>query len=199
MAYLFMDTETTGLPVRNGPLHMQPHIIQLAFSLYDEEMRPLFELSTLVQPMEGVTMSAETEAIHGISLEKAINYGLPLSSALNLFNYAAKRAHTVIAHNMFFDRGRLFDAGKRADIRIELPNPFCTMEAMKPIINLPPTPKMLAAGFNKPKPPSLMESYVYFYGKEFEKAHDALVDTRRCADVFFKMCQYGLIPAKDGQ
>ena len=61
----------------------------------------------------------------------------------------------------------------------------CTMQMATPILNLPPTEKMLRAGFNKPKPPNLSECCAYFFDKELEGAHDALVDVRACKDVYF--------------
>jgi DNA polymerase-3 subunit epsilon len=43
---------------------------------------------------------------------------------------------------------------------------------------------MLAAGFNKPKPPKLSECIQFFFNEELVGAHDALVDVRACVRVF---------------
>ena len=45
--FLFFDTETSGLPNKRKlhDLDAQPHIMQLAFSLYDASRRPVFEVS----------------------------------------------------------------------------------------------------------------------------------------------------------
>jgi DNA polymerase-3 subunit epsilon len=61
------------------------------------------------------------------------------------------------------------------------------MEAAAPIVNLPPTERMLAAGFNKPKAPKLEECIHHFFGETLAGAHDALVDVRACARVYFHL------------
>ena len=62
-------------------------------------------------------------------------------------------------------------------------------EAAKQIVNLPPTRKMLDWGFNGPKPPKLEECMKHFFGEEFPGAHDAMVDTRACARVYWRLQQ----------
>ena len=54
----FFDCETSGLPNKRSPrLELQPHIMQLAISLYDNERRPVYEVSTLVALPETATCS----------------------------------------------------------------------------------------------------------------------------------------------
>ena len=64
---------------------------------------------------------------------------------------------------------------------------FCTMEAATPIVNLPPTERMVAAGITKPKPPKLEECIRHFFDESLEGAHDALIDVRACSRVFFHL------------
>ena len=64
---------------------------------------------------------------------------------------------------------------------------FCTMKAALPIINLPPSEKMLAAGFNRPKQPRLSECIQHFFGQEMDGAHDAINDVRACARVYLHL------------
>ena len=64
---------------------------------------------------------------------------------------------------------------------------FCTMSASSAIMKLPPTEKMISAGFNKPKPPKLSDAYEHFFGKNLEGAHNALVDVRACKEVYFEL------------
>jgi DNA polymerase-3 subunit epsilon len=54
-----------------------------------------------------------------------------------------------------------------------------------PILNLPPTAKMLAANFTGPKKANLGEALLYFTGRELVDAHSARADTIGCRDVFF--------------
>jgi DNA polymerase-3 subunit epsilon len=62
---------------------------------------------------------------------------------------------------------------------------FCTQANSVKILNLPPTEKMIRAGFNKPKSPNLGEAYEFFAGKKLEGAHNAAVDLAACKVVYF--------------
>ena len=64
---------------------------------------------------------------------------------------------------------------------------FCTMEAAAPIVNLPPTERMLAAGFNKPKAPKLEEAIRFFFDESLDGAHDAMVDVIACRRIYFHL------------
>lgn len=77
------------------------------------------------------------------------------------------------------------------------------LELVTPIVNLPPTQKMINAGFNKPKPPKLIEAYRHFFGdadaEEFSaKAHGALADARATARLYFHLKREGLLPEARG-
>jgi DNA polymerase-3 subunit epsilon len=56
-----------------------------------------------------------------------------------------------------------------------------------PIIKLPPTAKMVAAGRHHPKTPNLGEAYRFFTGHELEGAHSALVDVDACIACYYAM------------
>jgi DNA polymerase III subunit epsilon len=64
---------------------------------------------------------------------------------------------------------------------------FCTMEASAPIVNLPPTERMVAAGFNKPKPPKLEECIKHFFKEDLKGAHDAMIDVSACRRIYFEL------------
>ncbi len=66
---------------------------------------------------------------------------------------------------------------------------YCTQEASAPIVNLPPTERMIAAGRNHPKSPQLGEAYEHFTGEKLEGAHDALVDVLACKLIFDKLTE----------
>jgi DNA polymerase III subunit epsilon len=191
---LFFDTETTGLPVRGGDLDQQPHLVQLAAVLMDDQGRERCSLSTLIKP-EGWTIPAEAAAIHGITTEDAERFGVPLKAALSVFFGWSQAAAHRVAHNAAFDVGVMMNAAMRTwGKQPEKLPAFCTMRAATPIVNLPPTGRMLAAGFNRPKAPKLEECIRHFFGEALEGAHDALVDVRACARVFFKLCELGAGP-----
>lgn len=187
---LFFDTETTGflddrLPVDH---EAQPYIVQLAAQLCKEDGSPVGGFSFIVGN-PGVVIPERAAAVHGITDEKAIQFGVSAEFALSAFTHLYQRADLVCAHNIKFDKGILEIAiarhyGKTMPLRKPL---FCTMEAASPIVNLPPTERMRAAGFDKPKPPKLEECIQHFFNEKLEGAHDAMVDVIACRRVYLHL------------
>lgn len=189
MAILFWDTETTGflddrLPADHGA---QPYIVQLAAQLCEDDGRAIAGFSLIVDP--GVAIPEKAAAVHGITTERAVQFGCSVDFALSAFTHLYQRADLLCAHNAKFDKGVTEVAiarhyGRMLPMRKPI---FCTMEAATPIINLPPTERMLAAGFNKPKPPKLEECIRHFFNEEMVGAHDALVDLHACRRVYLHL------------
>lgn len=188
---LALDTETTGLPDWRAPSDAdhQPHLVQLAMILLDDDMQEQAIANLIVRP-EGWTIPDEVAAIHGITNEKALALGVPEKLAVRLFvSMLYETGASFVAHNADFDarimRIAMLRAGLTKDqIDAKPYETFCTMKAATPIVNLPPTAKMLAAGFNKPKSASLSECISFFFNETLEGAHDALVDVRACLRVY---------------
>lgn len=190
---LFFDTETTGfvqdrLPVGHPD---QPYIVQLAALLCDEAGAPISGFSLIVDPGigEGVTIPEKASAVHGITEERAVQFGVSAEFALSAFTHLYQRSDVVCAHNIKFDKSVMETAisrhyGKVMPIRKPL---FCTMEAATRIVNLPPTERMIAAGMTKPKPPKLEECIRHFFGEDLDGAHDAMVDVEACRRVYFHL------------
>ena len=198
MLFEFYDTETTGFPHKNLPDDHpdQPHLMQIAGILADETGKELACLNFTIAPEPGQRPpSAEAVATHGITPEIASLIGIKERWAVATFMAQAAKADYVVAHNEQFDRRIVTIAQLRHQIPIALPEKaFCTCQAAAPIVNLPPTEKMLRAGFNKPKNPNLAEAYRHFFGQDFEgSAHDALTDVRACKAIFFKLLEIGAV------
>lgn len=194
----FFDTETSGLPNKRSPrLELQPHIMQLAISLYDSERRPVYEMSVLVALPETATCSPEALATHGITPELSREYGMPAKNAIGLLRYACRRATLVVAHNLQFDEKLVsFDCQRNGEDFSPLDSvaKFCTLDATTPILRLPPTESMIKWGHgDKFKSPKLEEAYRHFFGEEISGAHDALVDTRACARVYYHLVDNGFL------
>jgi DNA polymerase-3 subunit epsilon len=187
---LFFDTETTGffddrLPVDH---EAQPYIVQLAAQLCEEDGSPVGGFSFIVSN-PGISIPERAAAVHGITDEKAVQFGVSAEFALSAFTHLYQRADLVCAHNIKFDKGVIETAiaryyGKTMPLRKPL---FCTMEAASPIIKLPPTEKMRAAGFDKPKPPKLEECIQHFFNEKLDGAHDAMVDLIACRRVYLHL------------
>jgi DNA polymerase-3 subunit epsilon len=72
----------------------------------------------------------------------------------------------------------------------------CTARMAAPIVNLPPTERMLAAGRNHPKTPNLGECVQHFFGETLEGAHSAMVDVQACMRVYWAAQSFGREPAQ---
>jgi len=185
---LFFDTETSNLPDWRSPSDdpKQPHLLQLACILADNDGNEVETFSTLVKPYPGCVIGEEAFKAHGISHTKAMNEGIDGKEAADRFFDMVFRAERVIGHNVTFDiRMMRIHAAKAHGFKWDCPVPYaCTMRMATPIIKIPPTAKMIAAGFSKYKPPNLGECVQFFFGETLEGAHDALVDVRACKRVF---------------
>lgn len=191
MNILFFDTETTGFPDDRRPIEHddQPYVVQLAMMLCRDDGAMLGGFSVIIN--NGVPIPQKVVDIHGISVEIAAEVGVKPRTALGLFNHYSSRAGLFVAHNIKFDWHMMAIMQARGANVMPLGPKFCTMEAAAPVVNLPPSERMVAAGINKPKPPKLSEAVAFFFGEELTGAHDAMVDVRACARVFFKLKELG--------
>lgn len=190
---LFFDTETTGFVNKRAPYSdpSQPHTVQLAARLVTPGQRILSSINLMIALPHQVVVPERAAAVHGISTEMANKYGFPGNDALNAFARLFDRCSTLVAHNIEFDliavgaaAARYF-GGKSLDLKSK--KHFCTMNAATHIVDLPPTAKMLAAGFDKPKPPRLEECVKHFFDESLEGAHDAMIDVDACQRVYFHL------------
>ncbi len=183
--YLIFDTETTGFPFFNKSPEdaSQPHIIQLAALLLDEDFKELESFNTLVKPEMEFYISRGAFEAHKITKERVIKEGMPSSKAMVMLSLLSIRAQQYIAHNIKFDSFLVDIAFCRAGLNLlNWQNSFCTMQATTPLCKL-------HRKNGAPKWPKLQEAYKHFFGEEFEGAHDALADVRACAKVFQKLRQ----------
>jgi len=186
---LFFDTETTGFYQDRAPIdhHSQPHLVQIAAELCEDDGDPVASFSLIVDPQ--VPIPAQASNVHGITNDRATALGVSVEFAINAFSHLYQLADVVCAHNIKFDKGVMEVAIARhfGRARPLAKTMFCTMETASPIINLPPTERMVAAGFNKPKPPKLEECIKHFFNEELDGARDALIDVRACRRVYFHL------------
>lgn len=195
MKALFYDTETTGLPLFNEPSEdpRQPHIVQLAALLVDLDTRKVHGSLDLTVLHDGWVSEPKALEAHGITAEHANSVGVPESLALALFLELWSRAQVRIGHNEQFD-ARIVRIGMlrhQSEIDCELYDwkggrAECTQNLATPILKLPPTERMIAAGFGKKfKSANLGEAYKHFYGSELQGAHSAMADAQACQYVYY--------------
>ena len=182
------DTETTGLPDWKNPSdsHHQPHLVQLAAILADEDTgKVISTLDLIIQP-DGWEIPQEVTDIHGITNEIANEVGVNEMDAVALFLQMVGSAKRL-AHNRTFDLRIIRIATKRyfpenvQEKWAEKENHDCTMMMAKPIMQMEPKGRY---GYKSPK---LSEAYQHFMGKELQDAHSAIADARACLDIYFAM------------
>lgn len=194
------DFEANGLPLFDQPSDdpRQPHIVEFAAGLFDLETgAPRGEIHAIVRP-DGWTIPDEVAAIHGITTERALAEGIPEAEMLGILDglWSGNDVVVRVAHNEQFDARIARIAYKRflgeaAADRWKAGKAECTARLSTPILALPPTNKMMAAGFRKHKTPNLTECVRHFFGEDHVGAHGALADMQGCARVYFAIKALG--------
>ncbi len=188
--YLFFDTETTGLP-RNWKapvtdLNNWPRMVQLAFLVYDHDGTEVTGGDFIIKP-EGFRIPADASRVHGITTERALNEGQPLSEVLKLFNTMVQEVNTLVAHNISFDEkivGAEF-------LRCKMPNSLngkrkiCTMESTTNFCTI--------SGSYGYKWPKLSELHYKLFRTGFEEAHNAAADIRATVKCFWELKRRGIL------
>lgn len=203
---LFVDTETTGLPLRGKKIDHpdQPHITELGMIL-DVQGREAMVVDSLIYPEDWpfrkdkhgkVTdrmIDPIASDITGIVEADCYQYGIPIADAIESYMIAASNADFIVAHNTAFDGPQMEMEYHRLSpnqpsISVHAGKPlFCTMKALTPICKIPK--KDGRAGYKWPK---LEEAYLYFFGEPMEKAHSAIHDIRNTRKVFYECIRLGL-------
>ncbi len=192
-AYLFFDTETTGLPKSwKAPVSDTgnwPHIVQIAWALFDGNGVQTVFRDHIIKP-EGFVIPESAAAIHGISTERALREGGPIAEILKEFSGAILSAGRLVAHNMDFDekmvRVELLRKGM-LDVLQEVPasHKICTMKSSTGYCKIP--------GPYGDKWPKLSELHIKLFGVDFEDQHNAASDVLCCAKCFFELKRHTII------
>jgi DNA polymerase III epsilon subunit-like protein len=189
---LFVDTETTGLPKYSATNDMEkwPRVVQLAWSLYDNDGNRDSLNSFIIYPMDFV-IPQDSAKIHGITTERAKKEGASLHKVLPQFNADVEKAVTIIAHNAEFDLPIVNTEFMRCKLETNLAKKqnFCTMKTQK-IIGWCKIPKPSGMVY---KWPTLNELYLKLFETEFTDSHNASADVEACAKCYFELRKRGII------
>lgn len=192
---LFLDTETTGLPLNwSAPIsrvNNWPRMVQLAGLLYDEEGNLLEKINYLVRP-EGYTIPAAVVRIHGITTERALAEGAPLAQVLNDFRSILEKSKLLVAHNVNFDHaivGAEYHRYVKEDPLLLIPK-FCTMTSPEVIYHCALPANSPRGGYKWPK---LEELHYKLFKEGIKGAHDALVDITATARCYWELKRQGVI------
>lgn len=193
MKLFFYDTETQGLPDFRAPSAApgQPHIVQFAGALVDTATRRVIASVDLIVRPDGWVIPPEVAAVHGITTERAAEVGLPEAEVLSIAMSLWRRADCRVAHNEEFDARILRIAQHRFNRDVledwDLGQAHCTAAMSTDICKIPPTPRMVAAGFRHFKKPKLSEAHSILLGYELENAHSAMADVEGCMRIYWTM------------
>ena len=184
---LFFDTETTGkLDFKSDmTAAQQPNLVQIAALLQDQHRKTVGQINFIIAP-QGWIVTAEVAAIHGITNDRAIRYGVPIKTALSAFSNFCKNAEILVAHNLQFDLRVMETAYFRAGLPHGMAKmmKYCTMSVSTDICRLP-------GNYGKYKWPKLSEAYKHFFNCDFEGAHDAMHDVDAMVKIYWKLKDAG--------
>ena len=175
------DFETNGMPDWKQPSEAghQPHIVEVAALLCDSAGNIIDRYQAIVRP-NGWEIGADMVAIHGISMEQAMDEGIPEAEALEGFLAIHARASVRAAHNATFDDriARIaisrYHSKDLADSFKESTEKFCTCNKSRAPVGLG-------------KLPTLAEAYKHFTGQDLVEAHRAMPDALACAQIYFAL------------
>lgn len=187
MKTIIFDIETTGFPERKGfDMYYDPsnlakyknsRVVQLAYIIVDNQTNRQTSKNFIIIPTD---FKIENENIHGISHEKALKEGHPLSNVLKIFSKDLRNCRRIVAHNIKFDKNVILSECYRLKLeeaieRINLCEEFCTMNEGK-------------YKMRQTKSPKLTELYKFLYPNEqWVQKHDAKDDAQICLKCYEKL------------
>jgi len=188
--YIFLDTETTGFSKKGALMQDgQARVCQLAAIKTDYSGNHFNEFVSLIRP-DGWKIGPGAEEIHGFSDEMCEIHGIHAKGAMSLLVALIAQAELVVCHSVGFDKRMIEIEAAYAGIEIPEKEWYCTMLGSLDICKLP-------GNYGSYKWPKLVEALPIICDRELgDGAHDAMVDTKGCKDLFFELKKRGLVDHK---
>lgn len=192
---LFIDTETTGLPLNDKlpytNLDNWPHLVQVALIIEDENYGVLSKRNFILKPDEYSIPESSTR-IHGISNERAVKDGEDRNKVLSFLDIVLYNSDIIIGHNVSFDLNVI----KSEIIRIKgmenalfLKKHHSVIDTMKIGMDICKLPNLsFYSRRSQPyKYPKLDELYYKLFNKRFDNQHDAMADVQATYDCYYEL------------
>lgn len=188
MKILFLDTETNGKPLNYrsaiNDIRNWPRATQISYQICDLETQEILkEVDRLIKP-NGWTIPADRFFVdQGMSTERSLAEGVDIEGVLDEFILDLSECEIMVAHNVAFDYPvilcELIRANKKG-INKTTVRKICTMNESVDFCQLPSP----YGGFKWPK---LTELHQILFGRDFEGAHNSMVDVDICRKCFFEL------------
>ncbi|MBN2745723.1 MAG: DNA polymerase III subunit alpha, partial [Bacteroidales bacterium] len=194
--YLIFDTETTGTPGNyQAPLtdsENWPRMVQIAWQLHQADGTFVEAHNFIIKP-DGFEIPYATVKIHGITTEKALADGYPLTDVLERFNDAVEKASIVIGHNVDFDISIVGAELHRTHSPLTLLSKP-KLDTMKSTVDFCALP---GGKGGKLKYPKLNELHFKLFTEDFDEAHNAAADVEATARCFLELIRIGIFGIND--
>ncbi len=192
---LFIDTETTGLPLNDKDVYTNlnnwPYLVQVALIIEDDNYGILAKRNIIMKP-DGYTIPESSTKIHGITNTKATTEGEQRDKVISFLDMALYNSNVIIGHNVSFD----LNVVKSEIIRVKgMENALFTkkkqnvIDTMKIGIDICKIPN-LSFYYRQSQPykyPKLDELYYTLFNKHFDNQHDAMADIQATYDCYYEL------------
>jgi DNA polymerase III subunit epsilon len=187
--FLFLDTETTGLPKKRQDALIEPNvwpdIVSIGFIVTDDAGTIVRSAYSIIKPIDWIIPEDSTR-IHKIKHQTAVEHGLSLRKAMEAIRMEILENSCIVAHNIHFDSNTILNAMKwKLNMNTDnlFRNTFCTMEAGREITKIP-----LNIRGEKYRCPKLSVLYSHLFGQLPEiELHNAMNDAMMCMKIYFKL------------
>ena len=186
MKYLFIDTETTGIPKNRelSPMNVEnwPRLVSFAYILCNQ--REVIDKNSFIIKPHGFIIPSDSTKVHGITTSEAISQGRDISTTLEIIKQKVDDCDYIVGHNVIFDINVLNAEFYRhnGSLPVGLKPYLCTMTLSKDYCALPNN-----------KYPTLDELYTILKGKSIFNAHNAMIDAQASMECFWILKDIGLV------
>lgn len=192
---LYIDTETTGLPIdykeHYTKLENWPYIVQVALIIEDDNYGILAKRDIIVKP-DSYTIPESASNIHGITNEKAKS-GEKREDVFNYLDLVLNNTDIIIGHNASFDlniiKAEIVRTKGVGNVLFEKKNHTIidTMRVGKDFCKIPGN--FMYGDYKYPK---LDELYYKLFNKHFENQHNAMADVEATYECYKELLRLGI-------